>query len=414
MKYISSLPTNEYAQTFPRILSICGSTGSIGRSTLQLVDAYPHLFKVHALACGKNIDLLAKQALKYRPSFLVVEKEQFIEAFKQRLEHDKNYDKSYTPTIFFGQEGYENIARLPEVTTFVSAQVGAFGLRSTIAAAHAGKVICLANKESLVLAGNLLREICSRTKAVILPIDSEHHALFQCIKGIEKDDEQEMKQIRSLVLTASGGALRDKSLEFLKQATAEQALNHPNWKMGAKITVDSATLMNKGLEVIEACQLYDVDLSLVEVVVHPQSIIHSMVQYQDYSYIAQLSTPDMRLPIAHCLAYPHMLEGEKADLPKLDLVKLGTLSFESVNNTHFPCLEIAKNAYAEKKCIALNAANEIAVEAFLKKEIYFMQIPELIERILEKAELDQDSLDDILSFDTLYRQKAQSLIKAMN
>ncbi len=290
MKYISSLPTQEYCQTFPRVLSICGSTGSIGVSTLAIVDAYPDLFEVHALACGKNIDLLAKQALKYKPSYLVVQEEKLISELKEKLISAKEYK----PTILFGQEGYEIIASLEKVTTFISAQVGASGLRATIAAARAGKVICLANKESLVLAGNLLRDICqinNAKKAVILPIDSEHHALFQCIRSFETE---ESKHVRSLVLTASGGALRGKSLDFLKKASVEDALKHPNWKMGAKITVDSATLMNKGLEVIEACQLYQVDLSKVEVLVHPQSIIHSMVQYQDLSYIAQLSKPESR------------------------------------------------------------------------------------------------------------------------
>ncbi len=409
MKYISSLPSNTYAENFPRTLAICGSTGSIGVNTLKIVEAYPHLFKVCALACGKNVDLLAKQALQHRPSFLVVQEESMLVRLKENLDKAKDYK----PTLLYGQEGYESIAALDEISTFISAQVGASGLRSTIAAAKAGKLICLANKESLVLAGSLLRAICAKTKAMILPIDSEHHALFQCIKGIENNDETYAKDVLSFTLTASGGALRDKPLEFLKQASIEDALAHPTWSMGAKITVDSATLMNKGLEVIEACQLYDVDLSLVEVLVHPQSIIHSMVQYKDFSHIAQLSTPDMRLPIAHCLAYPRMLEGEKLQLPRLDLAKIGNLTFEKVNNTHFPCLEIAKQAFKENKCVALNAANEIAVEAFIKKEILFMQIPELIEKTLDFAQSDEQDLESILAFDALYREKTSSFLNRL-
>ncbi len=396
MQYITSLPNLDYCNQFPRKLSICGSTGSIGESTLKIVSQYPELFEVIALGAGKNISLLAKQALAFRPKYLVVQLEENINDLKNLL----STDKSYSPEIFHGQEGYEIIASLDEVDTFISAQVGAAGLRSTFSAAKSGKVICLANKESLVLAGDLLREECKKTNASILPIDSEHHALFQCLHG------HNPKDVRKLVLTASGGALRDKSFEFLSNAKASDALKHPNWSMGAKITIDSATLMNKGLEVIEACHLYGVDLSIIDVVVHPQSIIHSLVEYEDYSFIAQLSTPDMRLPIAHCLAYPQMLTGEKCELPTLSLAELGKLTFKEVNTKHFPCLDLAKKAFFEKKCVALNAVNEVLVEAFLKDRITFMNIPQLIEVVLEKSEKDPLTLEGILAADTQFRLQA--------
>lgn len=401
MQYISSLPQNSYANHFPRKISICGSTGSIGVNTLKIIGNYPDLFQPIALGAGKNIVLLSQQAVKFKPQYLVVQEENLLEPLKDLIKDIAGYK----PVILVGQEGYEEIASIAEVDVFVSAQVGASGLRSTFAAAKAGKIVCLANKESLVLAGGLLREVCMQTGASILPIDSEHHALFQCLCG------HEAKDVQKLILTASGGALRTKSYDFLQNARAEDALKHPNWSMGAKITIDSASLMNKGLEVIEACQLYGMDLSSVEVLIHPQSIIHSMVEYKDNSCIAQLSTPDMRLPIAHCIAYPLMLEAEKCDLPKLDLIKLGQLTFEEVNNKHFPCLEIAKQAFRERKCVALNAANEVVVEAFLGNKIRFMQIPSIIEEILVNAQKDPASIGDILAFDSIYREQSYTYIK---
>ncbi len=409
MQYISPLPEiNEYnyAQTFPRKLSICGSTGSIGTSTLKLVDTYPELFEITALGAGKNIELLAKQALIHKPPYLVIQEESSVPKLQNLLKAMQDY----TPCILHGQSGYEQIASLEEVSVFVSAQVGAAGLRSTLAAAKSGKIICLANKESLVLAGDILRKICMQTKACILPADSEHHALFQCLCG------HESQSVRKLILTASGGALRGKSYSFLENATVKEALNHPNWNMGAKISIDSATLMNKGLEVIEACHLYGMDISLIDVVIHPQSIIHSLVEYKDFSCIAQMSVPDMRLSIAHCLSYPHTLEGEKIGLSKLDLVELGKMTFEAVNSINFPCLEIAKQAYRDKKCVALNAANEELVEAFLQEKIRFMQIPFILEKILATAQQDTQNInpdsgmEEILSADNECRIKTKELI----
>ncbi len=413
MKYISNLPSSDYCSYFyqentllakkKRVLSICGSTGSIGVSTLKIVAAYPELFEVFALAGGKNIQLLAEQAVEFQPKVLVIKDEADIPLLKKILSELTN--KPYSAEILFGQEGYEFIARHEEVTTFVSAQVGAAGLRSTLAAAERGKVICLANKESLVLAGNLLRETCEKTNACILPVDSEHHALFQCLQG------HNTKDVKKLMLTASGGALRDKDYEFLKSAKAADALKHPNWSMGAKITIDSATLMNKGLEVIEACHLYGMDLSLVDVVIHPQSIIHSLVEYKDNSFMAQLSVPSMLLPIAHCLAYPYTLDADKYSMPELDMKKLASLTFNEVDNQKFPCLELAKQAYKENKCVALNAANEIVVDAFLENKITFLQIPQLIESVLEKANVDMMNIDEILHADALYRVQTKEKLE---
>ncbi len=402
MQYISPLPSLRFQEKYPRSLTICGSTGSIGVNTLAIISAYPELFKVFALGAGKNIALVKEQALKFKPKYIAVQEEMGAKELESYFS-----SSDYKPEILFGQEAYAFIASHEEVDVFVSAQVGAAGLKATLAAANGSKVICLANKESLVLAGDFIKEACYRTNASILPIDSEHHALFQCLLG------HEYKDVNSLIITASGGALRDKSYEFLQRAKASDALKHPNWSMGAKITIDSATLMNKGLELIEACYLYGVDISSIKVVVHPQSIVHSMVEYNDGSIMAQLSKPDMRLPIAHCIAYPKTLEASTCSLPLLDLALESKLSFENVNNTHFPCLEIAKNAYKENKSIALNAANEELVAAFLKDRIYFMQIPEILESILEKADYKISTTDDIFLIDEEYRRKCLEKIQAI-
>ncbi len=409
MNYISPLPSEEYCKDFAqnnkkRSLCICGSTGSIGVSTLKIAAAHKELFDIFALGAGKNIALLAEQVVEFLPKYIViqdkVDKDKLKNILKEKFLQAK-LDMAQMPEILAGQEGYEYIASHDEYSTFVSAQVGASGLRATLAAAQKGKVVCLANKESLVLAGSLLREICNKTKATILPIDSEHHALFQCLLGHKKED------VHKLILTASGGALRTKSLEFLQKAKASDALKHPNWSMGAKITIDSATLMNKGLEVIEACHLYGMDLYTIDVVVHPQSIIHSMVEYKDNSIIAQLSKPSMLLPIAHCLAYPLTLEGESFEMPRLDVKKMMDLTFEEVDNVKFPCLDLAKEAFRQKKCVALNAVNEIVVEAFLNDSIAFMQIPAIIEEILQSAAIDPNNINDILLFDAECRAKTR-------
>lgn len=392
MKYISTLPQNA---DFPRHLAIMGSTGSIGCNTLRVVEAHPDKFCIEALAGGRNLTLLAQQATRWRPQWLAISDATDMDSLTALLPRD------YYPEIFTGQDGFAALAALPVVDTVLSAQSGAAGLRATVAAAVAGKIICLANKESLVMAGSLLREICAMTGANILPVDSEHYAIFQCLHC--STASRAPQTVSRLILTASGGPFRGKSAEFLQNVTPQDALKHPNWSMGAKITIDSATLMNKGLEVIEACHLYGVPADQVakqvDVVVHPQSLVHSLVEFCDASLLAQLAMPDMRLPIAACLCWPEMPKNEPlrtstATSPKtggtgislLDLAKAGTLSFEAPDEAAFPCLNLARRAFAEKSTVELNAANEVAVARFLAQDIRFTDISRLVEHVLNQME----------------------------
>lgn len=415
MRYISRLPF-DHPLPWPRSIALMGSTGSIGSSTLRVLDAWEKgrlsrprgevgEFRVSALAGGRNIKLLAEQAERWRPPVLALrdkEGEYGIDALKKLL------PSGYSPDILAGPEGFAAIPARDDVDIVLSAQVGAAGLGATVSAAEAGKVICLANKESLVLAGPLLRSVCERTGALILPVDSEHNALFQCMTGRRADE------IRSLILTASGGPFRGRTREELKNVRPEHALRHPNWSMGAKITIDSATLMNKGLEVIEACYLYDMPQSEVQVAVHPQSVVHSLVELKDGAVMAQLAVPDMRLPIAACLAWPFILEDA---VPRLNLLACGPLDFEAPDTEVFPCLDLARQALDEGKTVELNAANEIAVERFLKNDIAFLDIPDLVHTILEAAAgfeppladtpaQTRSALDGILARDSHTRQQA--------
>lgn len=369
--YISAPPSTEWAEAAPRSLVLLGSTGSIGSNALRVVEAAPHLFKVTALAGARNVQRLAKQADRWRPGWLGVLDGEVADKLRALLPY------GYNPTIVTGSEGYAQLAALPEASTVLSAQVGAAGLRGTVAAALAGKVVCLANKESLVLAGGLIRDICARTGAVILPVDSEHNAVFQALAG------REGGHIRRLILTASGGPFRGYSRAELASVTREQALRHPNWSMGAKITIDSATLMNKGLEVMEAFHLYGATPDNIQVVVHPQSVIHSLVEFTDGSLMAQMGTPDMRMAIAHCLAWPHCLD---TGVAPLNLVEAGSLTFLSPDLHSFPCLGLARRALQERggQSVVLNAANEAAVELFLAGNIRFMDIPVLLKRAMDE------------------------------
>jgi 1-deoxy-D-xylulose-5-phosphate reductoisomerase len=312
----------------------------------------------------------------------------------------------YKPEILIGPEGYVSLAKLDEVDTVLSSIVGAAGFRPTLAAAKAGKMIGLANKESLVLGGHIIRQACHESGATILPVDSEHNALFQGLMGHSASDNN--KELKRLILTASGGPFRGKDKTFLETVTREQALNHPNWDMGAKISIDSATLMNKGLELIEACHLYGVAASDVDVVVHPQSIIHSLVEYVDGSQLAHLGTPDMQIPIAHCLCFPNRVE---VDVPQLDLAKAGSLTFEEPDLEAFPCLRLAQEAYAAGPShpIVLNAVNEIAVAAFLEEKIKFLDIPAMIESALEHHKtVDVSSPEAVLALDNIVRKESKS------
>lgn len=363
--YISGPPSQDWRQTWPRGLAILGSTGSIGQSALAVLETREKDFCVLGLSCARNVERLAGQAARWQPPFLAVLDDAAAVRLREVL------PAGYHPQILIGREGYARLAALPEAGTVLSAQVGAAGLAGTLAAALAGKVICLANKESLVLAGDLVREICARTGAAVLPVDSEHNAIFQCLAG-------RGQEIKSLILTASGGPFRGKSREELRHVSREQALKHPNWRMGAKISIDSATMMNKGLEVLEAFHLYGVPAERIRVLVHPQSVVHSLVELADGSQLAQTGTADMRLAIAHCLLWPRC---EPVGVAPLNLVTAGPLSFHEPDTRSFSCLSLARRALAERGglSVVLNAANEAAVELFLAGRCGFLDIPRLID-----------------------------------
>jgi 1-deoxy-D-xylulose-5-phosphate reductoisomerase len=390
--YISRLPT---AADFPRRLVLLGSTGSIGASALKVVADHPERFSVLALAGARNAARLAEQARAFRPPLLAVLDESVAATLRSLL------PAGYAPDILAGPEGYVQLATLAEADMVLAAQVGAAGLPPALAAASAGKRIALANKEALVLAGDLFRAACAASGGSILPVDSEHNALFQALAG------HDGHAVRRLLLTASGGPFRGRTRQELAQVTREQALAHPNWSMGAKISIDSATLMNKGLEVIEAHHLFGLPAEAIEVVVHPQSIVHSLVEYEDRSMLAQLGPPDMRIAIAYALAYPRRLP---LPLAPLDLAALGKLTFEAPDLTAFPCLGYAFAALrAGGTCpAALNAANEVAVEAFLAGRIGFSRIPDLVAEALESHENGPaHSLDAVLAADLAARELAR-------
>ncbi len=373
--YISLWPASAPEVPFPRTLAILGSTGSIGVSALSVVAQHPELFRVAALAGGRNAKRLAEQAATFRPGVLAVLDEGTAAELKQLL------PAGYAPEILVGPTAYEAIAAMPGAELVLSAIVGAAGFLPTLAAAQAGKRIALANKESLVLGGRLIRAACRASGALILPVDSEHNAVFQALCG--HVGAGAAAELSKLILTASGGPFRGRDAAFLAAVTPAQALNHPNWSMGPKVSIDSATLMNKGLEVIEACHLFGLPVERVDVLVHPQSIVHSLVEYVDGSQLAHLGLPDMRIPIAHSLCYPRRV-GLK--LPRLDLAQAADLTFEAPDETLFPCLALAKAAFAASHShpVALNAANEVAVDLFLQGRIGFLDIPRLIEAALTR------------------------------
>lgn len=376
--YISPAPL-DFSQKRYRQIAILGSTGSIGRSALKVAEtAYP--LKIAALAGGRNIELLAEQAVCWRPDYLAALNDDLAQQLEDLLPAD------YRPIIFWGENGYATMASLPEIDCVLSAQVGAAGLTGTLAAALAGKTIALANKESLVIAGSLLRKLCYENNASILPVDSEHFALFQCIAG------RKQNTIKNLVLTASGGPFLGKRLTEIKDATPGQALKHPNWSMGAKISVDSATLMNKGLEFIEATHLFGLGPEQIRIVIHPQSIIHSLAEFQDESLLAQMAVPDMRLAIGACLCWP---ECQQSFIHPLSLAKIGQLTFSEPAWHDFPCLGLAMDACQylapadwqevgmNPACIILNSANEAAVELFLVGQCTFGEIAERVKHALD-------------------------------
>jgi 1-deoxy-D-xylulose-5-phosphate reductoisomerase len=356
-------------------LTILGSTGSIGVNTLDVVARNPDRFVVSALTAKSRIDVLFEQCCRFRPHYAVVLEPAAADRLKQQLR-----TAGVETEVLCGAAALETVAALPEVSTVMAAIVGIAGLRATLAAAQAGKRILLANKESLVTAGSLFMSAVRSSGAELLPIDSEHNAVFQALPANRQGSLADCG-VRRILLTASGGPFRTMPVTQLSQITPEQAVAHPNWSMGRKISVDSATMMNKGLEVIEAHWLFGADHSMIEVVIHPQSVVHSLVEYCDGSVIAQLGNPDMRTPIAHALGHPSRI-ASGADF--LELASIGTLQFETPDEKRFPCLRLAYDALrtGPAAVIALNAANEVAVAEFLDRRIGFLDIPRLIEHVL--------------------------------
>jgi len=385
-------------------LTILGATGTIGVNTLDVVARHPDKFRVLALTGQNQLEKLADQCRRFRPRYAVVMEADKAQALRAMLPDEST-------EILAGIEALEYVASHPEVDSVMAAIVGAAGLRPALAAARAGKQVLLANKETLVMAGRFFMEAVREHGATLLPIDSEHNAVFQSMPATY-DGDMHRFGVRRILLTASGGPFRTRAVETLKDVTPEQAVAHPNWVMGRKISVDSATMMNKGLEVIEASWLFNAKPAEIEVVIHPQSIIHSMVEYLDGSVLAQLSNPDMRTPIAHSLAYPNRVE---AGVSWLDLAKIGTLTFEKPDFARFPCLKLAYQALETGGAAPaiLNAANEEAVAAFLDHRLPYLGIAQTLEAVLEKLSgLSADSLEALTVADEEARAKAREHIAA--
>lgn len=379
-----------------RTLSILGSTGSIGCNTLKVVEFLQEpKFRVVALGAGKNIGKLAEQILRFQPELIAVENEACAENLLATL----HKLKAKPPRIELSEKGLIEVATHPEADTVVSATVGAIGFVPTLRALENGKRVALANKETLVMAGELMTKAAARSGAEILPVDSEHNALHQCLRG------EKRAEVKRLILTASGGPFRTKSRQEIENATRDQALKHPNWKMGDKITIDSATLMNKGLEVIEARWLFGFEADEISVVVHPQSVVHSLIELVDGSIIAQLGVTDMRHAIQYALSYP---ERKPSELAPLDLAKLSQLSFEEPDVERFPCLALAYRALRIGGTLpaAMNAANEVAVQAFLDNKIRLSEIPKIIENVMNTHDVKSAvSLEVILEADKSARRE---------
>lgn len=381
-------------------IAILGSTGSIGTQALQVIGQNPHLFKVFVLTAQNSAAQLIEQAIQYLPAYVVITNADQYPIVKTALAH-------LPIQVMAGHSSITEIVTHPDIDTVLTALVGFAGLEPTIAAIKAGKTIALANKETLVVAGELITDLARQHKVNILPVDSEHSAIFQCLAG------EENNPVEKLIITASGGPFRGKNLDFLANVTRAQALNHPNWVMGAKITIDSASLMNKGLEVIEAKWLFDVRLDQIDVVVHPQSIIHSMVQFEDGSIKAQMGLPDMRLPIQYALAYPQRV---KNNFKRFDFTEYPNLSFEKPDMATFRNLALAFEALnkgGNMPCI-INAANEVAVAGFLSDRLSFLAMSRVIETCMQKMSyVGSPQLEDYLNTDKETRILAQNLIKQM-
>lgn len=380
-----------------KYISLLGASGSIGQQTLDVIRTHREEFRLVALSVGKNIDAAKMAIEQFQPELVAVADLQAFIALRDEYNGKVN--------IVAGEEGLIEVATHPKATVVVNAVVGSIGLVPTLKAIEAGKTIALANKETLVTAGHIVTEAAKKHHVALLPVDSEHSAIFQCLQG------EQPKNIEKIILTASGGSFRDRTREQLRHVTVEEALRHPNWAMGAKITIDSATMMNKGLEVIEAHWLFHLPYEQIDVLLHRESIVHSLVQFHDSSIIAQLGTPDMRVPIQYALTYPDRLELMGAK--KLNLAEIGTLHFQAVDFDRYRCLQFAYEAGKTGGSLptVLNAANEEAVAAFLSGRISFLAIEELIERALEwHAIIKQPTLEDIREVDQETRRYIQSLL----
>ena len=385
-------------------VTILGATGTIGINTLDVISEHPTRFQVVALTAHYNVDLLFQQCLRFNPTYAVVSSENLSENLQQRLRAE-----SLKTKVLFGSDALAFVASLDEVDIVMAAIVGAAGLLPTLAAVKAKKQVLLANKEALVMAGPLFIEEAQQAQTTLIPVDSEHNAIFQCLQG-QVIPGKVCKNLDKIILTASGGALRHKPLEQLPDSTPTQACQHPNWRMGRKISVDSATLMNKGFEVIEAYFLFGLALNQIEVVLHPQSIVHSLVEYSDGSVLAQLGHPDMRVPISYALAFPERINNSAA---RLNLLKVARLDFLKIDEKRYPCLNLAYQALriGGTATTILNAANEIAVQAFLDGKIYFTDIAKLNQDVLEKLHSRPVSnLSIILEDDNLAREIAKEMI----
>lgn len=379
-------------------IAILGSTGSIGTQALDVIRSYPERFSVYALTANNSAELLIKQAVEFQPEVVVIGNDEHYSFVKQAL-------NEFPIKVFAGKEAIAQVVEMESIDIVLTAMVGFSGLQPTIRAIKAGKTIALANKETLVVAGEIIQELSIKHNVAILPVDSEHSAIFQCLAG-EGDNP-----VEKIILTASGGPFRTKMLDELKNVTSAQALKHPNWEMGAKITIDSASMINKGFEVIEAKWLFGVTPAQIEVVVHPQSFIHSMVQFSDSSIKAQIGMPDMRLPIQYAFTYPERL---KTDFERLDFFKHNNFTFEKPDLNRFRNLALAYEALKQEgnmPCI-LNAANEVVVDAFLKNKIGFLEMSDVIENIMLKtAFIRKPTYEDYIKTDAEAREKAREFIK---
>ena len=384
-----------------RKIAVLGSTGSIGTQALDVISRYPDRFEAYALVANNQVDRLLEQVRRFKPEVVVIANESKYAALKEAL-------SDLPVKVWAGAEAIEQVVQNTEIDIVLTAMVGFSGLKPTISALKARKTIALANKETLVIAGELITRLALENRAAILPVDSEHSAIFQCLNG------EGSNEIEKILLTASGGPFRNFSMSQLQQVTREQALHHPNWNMGAKVTIDSSTLMNKGLEMIEARWLFDVNPSRIEIIVHPQSIIHSMVQFKDRSIMAQLSLPDMRMPIQYAFSYPERIP---SDVKPVNFFELATLTFEKPDTERFRNLSLAYKSIengGNMPCI-MNAANEIAVELFLQEKIGFLQMSDLIEQTLINTVFIQNpSLEDYIQTDTEAREIALEASKRLS